>query len=88
MVANQVAEHSKLDIPEDLRDLLKRVDDTLQQFDTVCGREIDGEDDEQLDMVIEGRQRSFHLHSPAVLINYCICRKTTALHCTIAPHLH
>ncbi len=63
----QVAEHSKLDTPEDLKDLLKRVDDTLQQFDTVCGRELSGEDEDQLEMVIEGRQRSFQLHLPTLL---------------------
>ncbi|KAA6427039.1 MAG: hypothetical protein FRX49_02796 [Trebouxia sp. A1-2] len=50
----EVAEHSKLDTPEDLKDLLKRVDDTLQRFDTVCGRELSGEDEHQLEMVIEG----------------------------------
>ncbi|KAL0033114.1 hypothetical protein WJX79_004113 [Trebouxia sp. C0005] len=54
----EVAEHSKLDTPEDLKDLLKRVDDTLQRFDTVCGRELSGEDEHQLEMVIEGRQYS------------------------------
>lgn len=58
----QVAEHSKLDTPEDLKGLLKRVDNTLQQFDTVCGREVSREDEDQLEMVIEGRQRSFQLY--------------------------
>ena len=80
----QVAEHSKLDTPEDLKDLLKRVDDTLQQFDTVCGREVSGEDEDQLEMVIEGRQ----LCLPTLSSMYCVCRRTTAQHHTIAPYLH
>ncbi len=56
-----VAEHSKLDTPEDLKDLLKRVDNTLQQLDTVCGRELSEEEVDQLDVVTEGRQRSLQL---------------------------
>ena len=56
----QVAEHSKQDIPEDLKDLLKRVDNSLQQIDTVCDRYLDGENEDQLEMIIEACQRSFH----------------------------
>jgi len=56
----QVPEHSKQDIPEDLKDLLKRVDNTLQQLDTVCDRYLDGENEDQLEMIIEACQRSFH----------------------------
>ncbi len=76
----QVAEHSKPDTLEDLKDLLKRVDNTLQQFDTVCGRELLEEEVYQLDLVTEGRQRSFQLR---LLVKHLLCMSQDH---TIKPH--
>lgn len=77
-VGCQVAEHSKQETPEDLKALLKDIDDTLAQFDTVCGESLSDEDLDLLETVTAGRYSTFQA--------FCIdaCHQSSWIHALIA----